>query len=390
MTKKLLLPEEVRAHLLRRYSSQQKAWLLGEGTWPISIPLGVPMERDAVIDPTGVRSWVEAWSAWPSAGAVLWVSRQWGRLGTQQLPASLALTTPREVARALGDAERWGMLEERYRSLVGRWPRLRGHAVVTRNFGVLGDYSDEDFLRFTSMLAWLEAHPASGLFPRQLPVEGLDTKWLGKRTGCIADFVRQLRGADLPGDFYDVCGLLRPPHRIRIRVLCPELRRTVGGLKDIEAPLVELGALTIAPRILLIVENLETGLALPDIPGVVAFMKLGNAVSTLAEVPWAHGCRGIYWGDLDTHGLAILNRARGVFPGLESLLMDENTLTAHRALCVEEPVQCTESDLPYLTDSERSVFEGLRAGRWGSQLRLEQERIPWQYAVQRIESATQT
>src|SRR6266403_3144057 len=34
------------------------------------------------------------------------------------------------------------------------------------------------------MLVWLEAHPRSGLYPRQLPVPGLHTKWLARnRTG---------------------------------------------------------------------------------------------------------------------------------------------------------------------------------------------------------------
>lgn len=68
--------------------------------------------------------------------------------------------------------------------------------------------------------------------------------------------------------------------------------------------------------------------------------------------------------------------------------MDEHTLMAYRRLCVEEPAQTSLLELPLLTASERSVFEGLITGRWGPRLRLEQERIPWDYALGRIRTAT--
>jgi len=388
MTKKLLFPEDVRTLLQRRYANQQKSWLIGEGQWPLSVALGLPTEKDVTADPTGVRRWVQAWTDWPSGGSVSWMSRQWGRLGTQQLPASLALATPREVAVVVGDASRWEQVQLRYQSITARWPQLSGPAVVGKLFNVLAEYEDSDFLRLFALLDWLESNPASGLLVRQLPVEGLDTKWLEKRKGLVADLIRQLR-SDIPeGDFYCVCGLRRQPNRVRLRVLCPTLRHSVGGLCDLEAPTEELATLNLVPSTVLIVENLETGLALPDLPGVVAFMGLGNAVGTLSQLPWIREARGIYWGDIDTHGFAILNAARGVMPAVASLLMDEHTLMAYRRLCVEEPVQTSLRELPLLTESERTVFEGLITGRWGPRLRLEQERIPWDYALGQIRTAT--
>lgn len=388
MTKKLLLPEDVRALLQRRYTNQQKSWLIGEGQWPLSVALGLPTEKDVTADPAGVRRWVQAWAEWSSGGSVSWMSRQWGRLGTQQLPASLAFATPHEVAAVVGDGSRWEQVELRYQSITGRWPQLSGPAVVGKLFNVLAEYDDADFRRLFALLDWLERNPASGLMVRQLPVEGLDTKWLEKRKGLIADLVRQLRSVIPEGDFHSICGLRRQPNRVRIRILCPTLRHRVGGLRDLEAPTEELAALSLDPSTALIVENLETGLALPDLQGVVAFMKLGNAVSTLSQLPWIRDARGLYWGDIDTHGFAILNVARGVMPAVESLLMDEHTLMAYRRLCVEEPAQTSLLELPLLTASERSVFEGLITGRWGPRLRLEQERIPWDYALGRIRTAT--
>jgi hypothetical protein len=47
---------------------------------------------------------------------------------------------------------------------------------------------------------------------------------------------------------------------------------------------------------------------------------------------WAARAHCIYWGDLDAHGFAILNRARSYLPELKSVLMDEETLREHQDL----------------------------------------------------------
>jgi hypothetical protein len=261
---------------------------------------------------------------------------------------------------------------------------LSDGSALTSKFNVLADYSAVDFERLFSLLVWLEANPASNVYLRQLPVEGLDTKWIEQRVGVVTGLLRAIRGLTSDTGFHELCGLLKPPHRIRVRLLCPELRRAVGGLRDIEAPACELAALRIAPTSAVIVENLDTGLALPDMPGAVGVMKLGNAVSALGGISWLTDLQAVYWGDLDTHGFAILDRARRVLPGLRSVLMDEVTLFEHRGLWGQEPVQCPDLELPHLDTAERVVYQGLRANSWGQKVRLEQERIPWAPALEAV------
>jgi len=87
-----------------------------------------------------------------------------------------------------------------------------------------------------------------------------------------------------------------------------------------------------------------------------------------------------YWGDLDTHGFAILSRARLKLTQMESALMDEATLLGHRDLWVSENPQYAAAELPLLTPTEQAVYGGLKQQRWGMNVRLEQERIPWAYA----------
>lgn len=145
--------------------------------------------------------------------------------------------------------------------------------------------------------------------------------------------------------------------------------------------------LPIAPSTVFIVENLETGLALPDIPGAMVIMRLGNAVGALGALPWLQTAVVVYWGDIDTHGFAILDRARRAVPHLSSVLMDEATLLSHEHLWGREASQCPNVPLSVLTVDERAVYEHLRANTWGQRVRLEQERLNWKTALATLTNA---
>jgi hypothetical protein len=326
---------------------------------------------------------VQSWCEWSGGGEVRWDERQWPRQGTQRLPTALLIEGPLQVAKELGEDTRWQRATARRASLVESWPGLVG--MLGRLFDVLADYCDQDFARLVTLLAWIERNPNSGCYVRQLPISGMDTKWLdGKRRGLVVDLLRAIRGDTTVHDFHELCGLRRPPQRIRLRVLCPALREAVGGLTDLEVPLDQLSTLRIQPRSVLIVENLETGLALPDMPGVIAFMKLGTSVGVLASLPWVREAPVVYWGDLDSHGFAILDHARRALPQLRSTLMDEHTLLGHRELWVEEATPYGKTELLHLTADEQAVFAKLQANVWGRAVRLEQERVRWLLAVESL------
>ncbi len=271
--------------------------------------------------------------------------------------------------------------------MVERWPQLGAGGALASRFNVLADYSEVDFTRLIALLDWLVQNPASNVYLRQLPVEGLDTKWAEQRTGVITGLLKDIKQYTSDGNFHELCGLLRPPHRVRIRLLCLQLRSLVGGLYDVEAPIDEIAALPIQPKAAVIVENLDTGMALPDIPGTVGIMKLGNAVSALGNVPWLRDIPAVYWGDIDTHGFAILDRARKALPQLRSVLMDEATTLGFQNLWGTEPAQTSSIALEHLNEHEAAVYAALKANNWGQKVRLEQERLPWDYSMQKLKNA---
>lgn len=351
--------------------------------WPITINLGIPTEQDALRQPEGVRAWVTAWQTWHGAGSLVWSHRHWRSLGKQKVPAKLILEDPHDIVSWIGETEAWTQAVTRYKTLHQRWPILA--ETLPKYYPILATYNNTDFTRLIDMTAWICAHPDSNLYPRQIPLAGVDTKWLEPHAAPVSDLVAAIRGDLMDKDFYRRCGLKPLPQVIRMCLLDPAFRDQYGGLRDITAPWEEIARMDLSPAYVFITENIQTGLAFQDLPGSVVVMGLGYRVSILAQIPWIHQAKRFYWGDIDTHGFAILNLARETFPAnetspLDSTLMDHTTLMDHRDLWVEEKDQVAAPELPMLTDIEQDLYRGLKTWRWGPRIRLEQERINWDKA----------
>jgi hypothetical protein len=161
---------------------------------------------------------------------------------------------------------------------------------------------------------------------------------------------------------------------VRLRALGSPAPEVFGPFSEVTVRVDELAAVPLDVARVLVVENETTYLALPPVPGAVAILGGGYAVGALASLTWLHDRDLWYWGDIDTHGFAILDRLRQVFPHARSTLMDEETLLRHRAHWGREATPVT-TELGHLTPAEAQLYEALVAGRHAPALRLEQERI---------------
>lgn len=343
---------------------------------PLVLSLQAPSEKDALADFDAVSSWARRWLEYAGPGSVRTVQRSWRSLASQRIPTHLEFGSAEDVATFVGRIRTWRGAVDRLRALAADWPGLR--RLDRASFTKLVDISAADWERTRAFLVWVDAHPTSGLLPRQLPIPGLDTKWFeGHRALCLG--LRRATVAEGPAaSAFEADGFglrsLEPP--IVLRVLDESLRQLVGGLGDFSAPPEVLARLSWWPSVVIVCENLQCAYSFGDVPGAVLIAKQGFAVDVLSRLPWLAGTRILYWGDLDTHGFAILNRFRSYFPHAESMLMDEATLLANRDLWAVEPVPSAQP-MPLLTDAERLVVADLQSGRHGTGVRLEQERIPW-------------
>lgn len=354
---------DARAWAVRQWRNHWPEWLAEPSPTGPSWPLSPPTEREFAGATAEVSHAVRQWRALALEDGVdvEWVDRSWPSFGRQQLPGRLSLT-PTAAARLAGQAEAWALASAAAQQLRRAWPDADLGRALASSAKALARLSEDDLVRLLAVLGWLEAHPGSGLWERELPVAGVDTKWFERHRGAVEALIEAITGQGP--------GLRR--HGVRFAVKLPE-----GAARPTEfaVDLDQLKALSLSPSRVLIVENLTTLHALPELPGTAAVHGMGFAAPALGEVPWVAAAEQWYWGDLDTYGFQILGLVRAALPGVRSVLMDAGTLHEQQRFAVREP-RPFRGEIGHLSADDRRALALLRA----DDARLEQERIPREYA----------
>lgn len=183
-------------------------------------------------------------------------------------------------------------------------------------------------------------------------------------------------------------GFRDKPVRIRFRVLDPEHTLLPSDLvQDITLDAASFARLDCKTSRVFITENEINFLAFPQIKDSLVIFGAGYGFEMLSKAEWLSRCRVHYWGDIDTHGFAILDQIRSQFDHVESFLMDRITLLAFESQWGEEEKQ-TLRDLPRLNPEERALYDDLRDNRVRKNLRLEQERIGFSWVEAALSALT--
>ncbi|WP_442499686.1 Wadjet anti-phage system protein JetD domain-containing protein [Methylobacter sp. sgz302048] len=206
------------------------------------------------------------------------------------------------------------------------------------------------------------------LLDRVLPSEAID------RAACgVSQFAKRY-------------GFRDKPVRIRFRVLDPE-HSLFGLAQDITLDAESFARFDPPAARVFITENEINFLAFPLVKNSLVIFGAGYGFEMLARAEWLSRCRIHYWGDIDTHGFAILDQLRGQFGHVESFLMDRDTLQTFEPLWGEEGKQ-TLRDLPRLNPEEAALYDDLRDNRIRKNLRLEQETISFGYVKSALSELT--
>ena len=381
---------EAEALLLRRFERSVVERLLGEAFGlpfepELHLSLGRLTEAEGVRNLPGLKAELLRWREVPSqrpGWRIRTAEQRFRTVGLNvRLPRELTVDSTEMLLRALHPN---GITPAVWRTALARLWRFcetfaltsdesrKSAAAALRSLKLLfpNDASDREFEAMLQVLSWFKKHPDAGLFPRALPVGGVDSKWLERRRSALARLWNTVTGENVSAaEFLEHVGLLRLPQFVRVK----NAADWVG--KEAAEEVVQLTPETLAKKapdspVVLIIENEQTALSL-DIPNVPIFLGLGYGVTMLEALPWLSEKKILYFGDLDTHGLAILAECRRLFAQTQSLLTDLPTFERFREFAVPEPKQAS---LPkdYLTDGECALAERLEA----QGLRLEQERIP--------------
>lgn len=383
------LPAELRAELDKRWQRGQilTESLAPSGLFPLRIPLKSPSPAQLAADFTAVQVWVEPWLAVDAKHfAVEWRDINHRLSGRNRLPAAVVFDKPDNVAAYLKKAKELAVFGQLAASLVDDFAALRPWLLKYPLRAL--EHADE-WQKLLAVAGWVVEHPRPGIYLRQISLPGIDSKFIESRKKLLGEWLDLL----LPAVAIDTAqtgvagfearyGFLAKPATIRFRLLDSRLR--IAGLSDLTVTAGEFATLNLQVKRVFVTENDINGLAfLPFADSMVIFGR-GYGFDALAQAEWLKDKEIHYWGDIDTHGFAILSQFRQYFPQTRSLLMDEATLLAHCASWVAETTP-SRADLSGLTFEESALYDALRDNRFGQNLRLEQEYVGFDRLQSRLE-----
>lgn len=369
----------------------------GDPVVPQSVPVRGPGAREVADRFGDVQDWVRRWEA-DTAGLRLEYVTVGGRLiGSNPIPCRAWVDDEARLWRLLGVEDDVAAFRQVVALTRDRYPELESW-VRRHPRAALAEAGDWE--RLLDVVRWIVDRGGPDVYLRQIDVPGVDTKFVESRRAVLGELLEVL----LPGErvklsvprsrFAERYGLAVKPVYVRCRsldergLLLPGRAGSDGSLPPACTGSAPVGTgpaeltlrardaaeIALPGRRVVIVENEITYLSLPAIPDALAVFGGGYGISGLAGLTWLREREVHYWGDLDTHGFAILDQVRGFLPGVRSLLMDRSTLEEHRQHWGREPTP-TNVRLERLTSAERALYTDLVEDRYAPDLRLEQERI---------------
>jgi hypothetical protein len=236
-------------------------------------------------------------------------------------------------------------------------------------------------------------HPRPGLFARELPLQGLGTKFVENHKAILYSLLNQLLAAEAIDEsasglahFEKRFGLRTDAPRIRFRWLDAKLAdEYTGGIEDVSVPINEISHKPWLVKRVLIVENktnlqrADLYLTLPDMQGTMAIFGSGRAAALLAGIEWLKQAEILYWGDIDAEGFEILDNLLQYFPQAKAFCMDGETLAAFTNE-ITHGSGAMAKNLLHLSAMQNGLYQQVCAGN----NRLEQEQIGQDWVRERV------
>jgi hypothetical protein len=384
-------PADIRAQVQKLWNrgTLLTAMVQGEPLFPLRLTLKGPDSRQLSDHFTEVRDWIAQLTAAAGPYRIVWRTVNHRVLGNNDIPAELWIDSQDDALALIGKrraaTEFAGMIEltrEREPALL---PWLSKRPLRALELA-------ESWPNLLRLVAWLRAHPRPSIYLRQIDLSGIHTKFIEAHRGVLSELFDlalppELIDTEATGtsNFCQRYGFRDKPLHVRFRILDQALvLLTDGTEQDITLTQADFACLILPVETVFITENEINFLAFPPVPQAMVIFGAGYGFQNLARIDWLQTRKLCYWGDIDTHGLAILNQFREHFPHAASLLMDRQTLLAHREHWQTEPHPET-AELTRLTEAEQSLYDDLRQNRLGDSVRLEQEKIGYETLLAALE-----
>ena len=299
-------------------------------------------------------------------------------LGTQDFPSKITFETADDFERFLQKVKEVADFRKNVALINGKFSKLQ-HWIEKYPQKVIDN--SEDWNNILKVLDYFSKNPLPKLYIRELPIE-VHTKFIEQHKAVISellDIVIEEYVDKNEKDFEKRYGLRYDEPMVRMRLLDNTLATSYfSGLDDITIPVSLFLKLKMSISMAYIVENKVNFLTFPPVAKSIVIWGKGYGVASIKDSELLKSTELIYWGDLDAQGFEILSQFRSYFARVKSLLMDKATFDKYFENDLGTPSKINAK--LNLTTEEEELYSYIKTNNY----RLEQEKIPQSYVVEKL------
>lgn len=296
--------------------------------------------------------------------------------GVQDLPSSIVFQSENDYLKFIGKEKVTARFKEDIARIIEDYPELNDWIYKYPRKVIENDWDS-----LLMVCAYFKRTPQPNLYIRELPIK-VHTKFIENNKGIIKELLDILIADYVDQDekhFESRFHLKYDEPIVRFRILDNSISHlSFSDVEDISIPISQFKQLTIPVQKVYVVENKINMLSFPMVEKSIVIWGHGFGVETICNVDWLKDKDIFYWGDLDAQGFQILSLLRSHFGQVKSFMMDRVTFDNFY-----EGDKGTKTNVEKglcLTSEENDMFLYLKLNN----LRLEQEKIPYEYTLRKI------
>ncbi len=296
--------------------------------------------------------------------------------GIQDLPSSIVFQSENDYLKFIGKEKVTARFKEDIARIIEDYPELNDWIYKYPRKVIENDWDS-----LLMVCAYFKRTPQPNLYIRELPIK-VHTKFIENNKGIIKELLDILIADYVDQDekhFESRFHLKYDEPIVRFRILDNSISHlSFSDVEDISIPISQFKQLALPVQKVYVVENKINMLSFPMVEKSIVIWGHGFGVETICNVDWLKDKDIFYWGDLDAQGFQILSLLRSHFGQVKSFMMDRVTFDNFY-----EGDKGTKTNVEKglcLTSEENDMFLYLKLNN----LRLEQEKIPYEYTLRKI------
>ena len=373
----MITPIEIKKKAANKYKAYLQSIVEGESFKPIVIAGDKKPNENTVKFEEELRDLISCSKEKKGYGYTIeYQTVKTKRHGIQDVPTSISFQTEYDYLKYINEEKGTAKFKKDINSILSLYPELKDW-ICKHPIKVI----ENDWDSLLKVCKYFKVVPQPHLYVRELPIQ-VHTKFIENNTGIIRELLDIIIEDYVNSEekkFEPHFNLKYDEPIVRFRILDESISQQLfAGIDDISIPISEFHQLSLPIQTVYVVENKINMLSFPIIKDSIVIWGHGFGVDIMKSVEWFNTKQIYYWGDLDAQGFQILSGFRTYFKQVQSFLMDRNTFNrfyeGDKGTLINVDIELC------LTEEEKEMYDYLKTNN----LRLEQEKIPYDYVVRNI------